>query len=326
MTTRNAIRTSILGLLLLGVAVMDASAKKREPEAPTAQALPAIAGPKRSVAVGPFEVKSDFQLRYGSFDLGGGLSAMLTTALLESERFIVVERNQLSSVFSEQELAANGMVGEAGGALPAELVGAQYVILGHLTEFSEADRGGGFGLGLSGSIPLGLGGRKKVGSVGVDVRVVDTTTSRVVAGFHVRQEIVSRAVRADVEVEGVSLGQDTFKQTPLGQATRAAIEEVVRRFAEEIASEPWSGSVVEFTDGEVVINAGADSGVRVGDTFAVYRQSGTLTDPATGHVLGARKQAIGSVVVESVDATMAFGGFLPSRGVAPQRGDLIGLE
>jgi len=318
----------VLGALLAGSGAQDALARDKRVERGAESApkpRPALAGPRRSVAVGPFTVKSDFQHGYGSTDVGGGLAAMLTTALVESRSFVVVERNQLSSVFSEQELAAGGMVNAAGGAVPAELIGARYVILGHLTEFGEAERGGGFGLGVSGSIPFGLGRRKSVGAVGIDVRVVDTTTGQTVTAFHVREEIVSRALDADVELEGVSLGQDSFQRTPLGKAARAALEQAVRRFADEIASEPWSGSVVDFADGEVAINAGAEAGVEIGDTFAVYRLSQVLTDPSTGRVLGARKQAIGSVVVESVEANVAFGGFLPEQGVPPQRGDLVTL-
>ncbi len=327
MTTQDGIRILTLSALLIGCAVPDALAKNRhEPAAEEkAEPLAAIAGPKRSVAVGPFTAKSDFQLRYGSTDVGGGLAAMLSTSLVECGRFIVVERNQLSSVFSEQELAASGMVNAAGGATPAELIGAQYVILGHLTEFGEAERGGGFGIGIAGSRSLGLGPRKQVGSVGIDVRVVDTTTGQAVTAFHVREEIVARAIKVDLEIEEMSLGGDKFKKTPLGQAVRAAIEQVVRRFAGEIAGAPWSGSVVDFSEGEVAINAGATAGVRVGDTFAVHRVSQVLTDPGTGQVLGARKQPIGSVVIESVDANVAFGGFMPAHNSAPQRGDVVTL-
>ena len=72
-----------------------------------ADAMPKISGPKRTISVGKFDAIGAFTAKYGNWDIGGGLSAMMTTALIESGQFIVVERANLQQVLSEQELKAS---------------------------------------------------------------------------------------------------------------------------------------------------------------------------------------------------------------------------
>jgi hypothetical protein len=54
--------------------------------------IPASAGPRRVVAVSKFTTIGSFTANYGDWDIGGGLAAMLVSALKESGSFIVVER------------------------------------------------------------------------------------------------------------------------------------------------------------------------------------------------------------------------------------------
>jgi len=56
--------------------------------------------------VASFEDKT----RKGGGDIGTGLSTMLTTALVNSNRFIVLERDVLDEVLREQDFGASGRV------------------------------------------------------------------------------------------------------------------------------------------------------------------------------------------------------------------------
>ena len=71
-----------------------------------------IPGPKRTIAVMRFGSAGAFDQVYGNWDVGAGMEAMLTTALIETGQFIVVERANLTDVLSEQELAASGITGK----------------------------------------------------------------------------------------------------------------------------------------------------------------------------------------------------------------------
>ena len=286
--------------------------------------IPAVDGPKRTVAVAPFGVTSNFAAEYGFTDVGGGMAAMLATALVESSQFLVVERAQLSTVLAEQELGVNAMTTPESAVQPGSLLGAQLLIVGEVTEFSDADKGRGFGLGLSlGQKQLGLSPQSKTGTVGLDVRVIDTSSGRIVAVFQVREKLKSRAVAMNIGYKGRSAGISDFLRTPIGQAARSAINQVVQQFAVVAASQPWSGSVVDVEDQTLVINAGADSGVKVGDRFTIRRVAKVLTDPASGRVLGRRTEIMGFATVEEVGDALAYAQYSPAFGSTAARGDLV---
>lgn len=321
------IASALLSVALLAGLPTEAGnkAKKRKAQEAAAaeQTLTVIPGPKRTVAVADFNNPTGFLLQYGQVDVGGGLAAMLTTALVQSGQFIVVERARLSSLMSEQELTVAGLVPAPHGAAPGKLLGAQLLIMGSLTEFSRAAKGNGFGIGIgSNGRKFGLAPRSQTGTVGMDIRVIDTTTSEVVTSFSVRESIKARALGLKFSDGNVNLSHSNFSKTPLGQAARRAIDAVAKRFAAEAAARPWMGQVVDFDAGEVAINAGGSSGIQPGDSFEVFRVSKVLTDPTNGRIIGLRKRSIGSVVIAEVAENVAFGAF-HGASVAPQRGDLV---
>lgn len=279
-----------------------------------------IPGPKRTVAVSRFASNSDLNFKYGLADVGGGLSDLLTSALVESGQFIVVERETLSDVLSEQKLTASGLVNQEGAATPGSLIGASLLIKGAVTEFNEAAGGGGFGIGVAG---VGVGLKSRKATVGLDIQVIDATTGQVLASYPVRENITSKSVGVDATKLGVNTGFSQFLQTAIGTAARKAITTAVQRFADAAASRPWTGRVVAFEQGEVVINAGSTSGIRAGDSFVVERASKVFTNPSTGRVLGQRKVQVGRVVVSEVDDEIAFGVFQALSAATPSRGDLI---
>jgi curli biogenesis system outer membrane secretion channel CsgG len=286
--------------------------------------LPTIPGPKRTVAVSHFDAVGSFMAVHGGWDVGGGLSAMLTTALTESDRFIVLERGSLSTVMSEQQLAASGLTNKESGAQAGNLFGAQILIMGSVTEFGQNNSGGGFSIGFAGS---DLGGaispQFSKGYVAMDVRFVDSTTGQVIRSITVRKKIKSSALAGSIKFEGISIGGNKFNSTPLGEACREAINEIAQTVALEAAALPWTGRVVDAELGEVYLNAGHDTNIQLGDRFKVYRVTKTLTDPTTGELLGQRKRQIGTVEITTVEEKLAIGTYHKLLDVEPGRNDLV---
>ncbi len=301
-----------------------------EPEGPPPKILteeiPEIAGPKRSVAVGKFDAVGAFTQKYGSWDIGGGLAAMLTSALIQSEQFLVVERAQLREILGEHELKAGGLVNPSTGPKLGRLTGVQFMIYGAVTEFGAEEKGGGINFGLTGgNMPFTFGGASEQasGSVAKDIRVVDTTTGQVLESHTIRESIESSSFSLSAGYQGISLGGDQFMKTPLGAASRAAIQKAVHKIIATAGERPWQGRVVEFDGGEVYINAGARAGIEKGDLFMIERVTKTLTDPATGEILGIRKKELGVITVMDVQEKLAIGPFKGFEPVTPKRGDLV---
>jgi len=287
----------------------------------------AYTGPKKRIAVAKFDAIGAFIAQYGGYDLGGGLAAQLATELVKTGRFIVVERIDLAGVLREQELAATKLVSRETAAQLGQVLGAQLLVRGSVTEF-EAKAGGG-GLRLGGSLPLfgaAIGGATQTAHVGIDLRLIDTTSGQVVQATRAEAQARESGVTADVTKSLVSggkfdIGAEAFQKTPLGQATREAIDRAVRIVIAQMEALPWTGHVVDFSDGKVYINAGGEANIRVGDRFVVFRTSKRLTDPATGTVLGQLEDRLGEIVVEAVQPKFAVARV--DGSVTPRRGDLV---
>ena len=78
---------------------------------------------------------------------GTGLSDMMMNAMLNSGCFRVVERERMNDILKEQGLGISGAGDEATFAQVGKQLGAQLLVMGTITEFTENESGGGGGGG-----------------------------------------------------------------------------------------------------------------------------------------------------------------------------------
>jgi len=281
---------------------------------------PAIPGPKRTIAVGQFDVIGPYA-NPSVTSVGGAISAMLTTALQESDEFIVVERDALASIVTEQTMAKAGVSGGTDAPQPGRVLPARYLVVGSVTSYTQPSSGNGGGFSIGGSTAFNLGTSK--GDIAIDLRLVDTRTSGVLKAFKVQRKLSSTNLGLSGSPGGVPIATNKFFNTALGDATRKALNDAVVIIAQTLAGIPWQGQVIETDNGQVFVNAGAEAGVTPGERLKVQRVAKTLTDPATGQVLAERMQDVGLITIVSVEPKVASG---PFDGVAPpQRGDFVVL-
>ena len=280
---------------------------------------PAYVGLKKTVSVDFFQAAETL----GGAVTAEGMAAMLTAALINDGRFVVVERIALNSINVEQVLGQNGAVAAAGAARVGQLLGAGAIVRGIVTKFEPAASGGAVNLG---GLPLGklLGGRAGVSSrtslLEISLRLIDTTTGQVISTSSAQG--TASASTAGVTVthagSGAALGGDSFKNTPIGQAGEQAIIKAVELIATGMRRVPWSALVVDATETLVYINAGATQNVEAGMLLNVYRHGKVLTDPGTGEVLDIDLQKIGVIRVENVrekvSTAVMVSGEMPTRG------------
>lgn len=308
----------------------EAEERRASQPAPTPAQHIVLNGPKRTIVVGKFTAVGAFTEKYGNWSIGDGLGAMLTTSLVNSNQFIVIERARLDAVLGEQELKASGMTTQKSGPKLGALSGAQLMIFGTVTEFSTDDKGGGMSLGLAkalgaGSLPfeLGAANESSSGKVAMDIRIVDASTGEVLESHTVSEAIEDSAFGLSGGYSGISLGGDQFEKTPLGEASRGTINKAVAKIVEAAARRPWHGLVVAMSGGNVVINAGSRTGLKQGDMFMIESKGETFTDPSTGQVLGSSREPIGALQLHTVQEKLSFGSFNPMGSTQPKRGDLV---
>jgi len=260
-------------------------------------------GLKHAVGVKDFDNEAGWS---GSWDLGDNLGIMLESALFDTGRFVLVEREKLTDVIAEQDLAASGRTAQAKKVAQTGVIrSARYIATGAITTVEDAASGGGGGVSVGG-FRVGLGGSKA--QVTIIAKLIDTSTGEIVA----KQRITGKpgGISASVGYSGSSFGADLggFTKTPLGEAAQDCINQAAVFFAKQMENFPFEGSVVKVTDkGQVIINRGSEFGVEVGQELVMAEQGEQLLDPDTGEVLGSEEgEEIGTLKIARVTEKVSY--------------------
>ncbi|MCH7489205.1 MAG: hypothetical protein IID05_00795 [Gemmatimonadetes bacterium] len=240
-----------------------------------------------------------------------GLTEMLTTALVETGRFVVVERAKLQEVLDEQDFGASGRVTQQTAARQGQMLGVQALITGGITEYNYTSSSLGGNVSMFNRVSASAQQLKAM--VALDMRLINAETGEIIASKRGDGSATARTVSAQATINDKEFSSAVAASTPLGKATREAIEEIVEAIVEELAGMRWSGRVIDVRDNLVYINAGSDAGVEQGMEFEVYEEQKALIDPETGLNLGAPERFIGSIRVTQVNerfsvAEVAAGG------------------
>ncbi len=248
---------------------------------------------KRRIAVLDFENKSGYTHRWWSGGtVGEGMADMLTTALVQTGDYRVLERQEIQSILDEQNMGLSGAVTPESAAEIGKLLGVELAVFGSVSEFghSQSNIGGtikkeGFGLGI----------KSQSATVAIDVRFVDTSTGEIISAETVRKSETKRGLSVQTREFGFD-NRKQFDDSIVGKATRQAIDEIVDRVDATATSLLWQAKIIKG-DGPIYINAGANDGVENGDVFVVYRAGEELIDPDTGLNLGSAESKVGVIKV-----------------------------
>lgn len=236
--------TLLVMLLPGGGCAPTAAVRGGSPAIEEAQFLP-YDGPKARIAVARFEDRT----AKGYDRIGGGMSTMFITALVNSNRFIVLERDIIDEIIGEQDLATAGRVSPETGVPTGEIEGAELLLTGAVTEFEP--RKFGIGSGIIGlgtligsallhererSVPVGAATYME-SHIAIDVRLIDTATSRVLADVSIEGNGQDWGGFVAGEVGGgksrLPLGFGGFQNAATEKAVRAAIDLAVVAIASQ---------------------------------------------------------------------------------------------
>jgi hypothetical protein len=252
------------------------------------------------------------------------MSEMLTTELVQSGRFLVVEREAIRDIIAEQELGLSGLVRKETAVQTGQMSGAQFFIKGAITEFNDQAGGGGVTLGYkTGEV----GAKTRTAYVGIDVRIVDNTTGQVYASYNAsakaRSSGASLATNLTHSGEAFQFGASAFKNTALGVATRKAIQKVIGFILKESQNIPWQGSVIK-SGSTVYLNRGASAGMNNGDALSVFSKGEALIDPETGFNLGSDEMYLCNLTVTRLMPKFSIARLSPDcQGKDIKRGDIV---
>jgi curli biogenesis system outer membrane secretion channel CsgG len=253
-----------------GCATVDRGSAQASAQAPEAARVEIVsvpynaALPKYVVAVEPFNYGAA-GITSGAADgsnvynqpggqVGAGVSAQLTTALTRAGNISVVELDALTKN-ADGTYSTKLQEGEIG----------PFIVRGTVTEFNEtADLSGQKRGGSAGSLGTGLsiiGGAtgsstlattggvtaaanptvenekvKRSGMVGLDLKLVDGRTNRIVRGYPAQGSFTTVSAKSGMSVFGVGGADTEFAASALGQATRQAMNTAVQETASALTA------------------------------------------------------------------------------------------
>ncbi|MBI3678063.1 MAG: hypothetical protein HY243_15750 [Proteobacteria bacterium] len=282
-----------------------------------------IAGPRRSIFVDQIQASGPISNDPNGWDVSAGLSAMLTTALTESERFIVVDRSVAATLQGEHDLAKS--LAESGQivAPSGHVIPAQYAVSGMVTEFGQS-RGTSAGIGgIGGAFDNTLSMSHTAGKIAIDFKVISARTMAVIGSFVVTRDVSNSSFGFTGNYKGISFGDSTFWNTPLGEATRGAMNDAVNKIVQIVSGGRWEAQIADIDGDTIYVNAGSVAGLKVGDKLAVEHVTKQITDPATSEVLGELKARVAVIDITGVQDRFSTGRFETLPSAAVQRGDIV---
>jgi curli biogenesis system outer membrane secretion channel CsgG len=239
---------------------------------------------KSVIAVMDFEGNDKLN---GKVDLK--MADMLTTALVKSGKFDVVERNKMDRVVKEQSLKMTGMIDQSSTAADVgKMLGAETVVMGVISSATEQ------------TIDKFSYEIVRI-EVAIDVRAVNTTTGKIILSEKATGVSDSKVVKTG---DGTMVSGAINYNSAYAKAAQDAIELVGKKISVLF---PLLGFVVQASGDQVSTDVGEARGVQKNDIFIVFRMGGEILHPATGKHLGWNKKIIGAIKVASTEENMSNG-------------------
>lgn len=232
---------------------------------------------KRKVAIGRFS--NETQYAKGIFydkendPMGKQALDILSSKLATSGKFILLERSDLTSLLEECQK----------GGVNASTIGADYMIIGSITEFGRKNTG-----------KNGVFSSQKTQTVeaAVAIRLVDVSTGLIIYS----DEAKGSAELTTKTTMGVG-GQASYDATLSDKAISEAIGQLVENIINKCTNNPWKTYFLSCEDDATLIAGGSSQGIKEGMVFDVKTQGKKVKNPQTGIMISLPGKTVGTVKV-----------------------------
>lgn len=233
---------------------------------------------KRKVAIGRFS--NETQYAKGIFydkendPMGKQALDILSAKLAASDKFILLERSDLSTLLEEAS--------RSGGNL-SSAIGADYMIIGSITEYGRKNTG-----------KSGVFSTTKVQTVeaAVSIRLVDVSSGLIIYS----DEAKGAAEVTTKTTMGVG-GKAGFDATLSDKAISEAIGQLVENIINKCTNKPWRTYFLSYDSDAILIAGGQSQGLVEGMQLAVKTKGKQVKNPQTGIMIDLPGKEIGTVTV-----------------------------
>jgi curli biogenesis system outer membrane secretion channel CsgG len=178
--------------------------------------------------------------------VAGAMREMMIEALFTCGKFIILERQEIDKISWEHEFSKTGRVGQKTAIPGGQIEGAELLVIGSLTTLDAKQSGGDVGGVMSSVISFlpfvnipyvtetsAANVSWESAKTAMEIRLVDTRTSRIVAAFTAEGTATSAGVGASRSKYTYNAGElpqgfSLYKNTPVEEAFRKMIDVAVR--------------------------------------------------------------------------------------------------
>ncbi len=220
---------------------------------------------KRKVAIGRFtnETKygQSFFIDKNNDRIGKQAVDILSSKLVETEKFILIERADLDKIEKELRMENYGPLKNM----------ADYLIIGSVTEFGRKDQG---------EVGVFSRTRRQIAFAKVHVRLIDVRTGQILYSEEGEGEAFSEA--GSVFGIGERAGYDSAIND---KALDGAITNLASNIIQNLLDRPWRSYILGYEDGNVIIAGGRAQNIKEGDRFQVIQEGKKVKNPQTNMMI-----------------------------------------
>lgn len=218
-------------------------------------------GLKRKVAIARFSNETkygqSFFIDKDNDRIGKQAVDILSSKLLETDKFILLERADLEKI--NKELALEDYT-------PLKNM-ADFLIIGSVTEFGRKD---------TGEVGIFSRTKKQTAFAKVHVRLVDVYSGEVIYS----EEGMGEAYAEAGTVFGIG-GQSGYDSTLNDKALEAAITNLSSNIIENLLDKEWRSYILGYDNGNLIIAGGLSQNIQSGEVFSVIQKGKEIRNPQT---------------------------------------------
>lgn len=237
-------------------------------------------GLKRKVAIARFSNETQYSkgLFYDKANDPIGKQALdiLSSKLTQSQKFILLERNDMDKVMEELKIS--------GSENNQQKIGADFLIIGSVTEFGRKNIG---------TSKVFSDTKQQIVEAAVSIRLVDVSTGLVIYS----EEAKGEAETTNKTVLGYGNRTD-YDATLSDKAISAAIGKLVENVINNCMDKPWKSFFLNYDENGIIISGGKNQGIKVGDTFEVVEKGKSIKNPQTGMMIELPGKTAGKVKID----------------------------
>lgn len=257
---------------------------------------------KPTLAVLPFHLHDSYQLdgyKLNRAAIGDRLKHRTVTAIVQSRRFAVVDRDFTIEYQKEAALLRSKDVAPAEIARLGNVLGADYILVGTVED-------------LTGKVISNYN------------QYTQRTTTQYIGSAIVSYRLILAATRETRWSDTVRVDLSTQPGNTIDERLDVALSDVAWKIASQVVDIVYPIKVVttNAVTGEVILNRGGGWLVP-GEQFSAMNATGDLIDPDTGEKLGKQETLTAVLEITRVEAKVAYSRVVQWRIVDLKAGDVV---